>query len=134
MPTFLTPNTQHPIPNTFVRRSQRLRRPDQFARVRRERKSWAHRLLILNVARNRTGRTRCGFVVGKQIGKAHDRNRAKRRVREAVRLAEKSPRFRIALAAALLAQGRKEEAKREAQTAKDLGLKDHPMFVQLGVS
>lgn len=70
-----------------MRRSQRLRKPDQFARVRRERKSWAHRLLILNVARNRTGRTRCGFVVGKQIGKAHDRNRAKRRVREAVRLA-----------------------------------------------
>lgn len=79
------PKAQRQLSN--VQRSQRLRRPDQFARVRRERKSWAHRLLILNAARNRTGRTRCGFVVGKQIGKAHDRNRAKRRVREAVRLA-----------------------------------------------
>jgi ribonuclease P protein component len=80
----LPPNTQYLL--SSVQRNQRLRRPDQFARVRRERKSWAHRLLILNAARNRTGRTRCGFVVGKQIGKAHDRNRAKRRVREAVRL------------------------------------------------
>ena len=44
-------------------------------------------MLTLNAVRNRTGRTRCGFIVGKQLGKAHDRNRAKRRTREAVRLA-----------------------------------------------
>jgi len=55
--------------------------------VRREGKTWTHPWLTLNAARNRTGRTRCGFVVGKQLGKAHDRNRAKRRTREAVRLA-----------------------------------------------
>jgi ribonuclease P protein component len=68
-----------------MRRSQRLQRPEQFQRVRRDGKSWSHPLFILNSARNRAGRTRCGFVVGKQLGKAHDRNRAKRRVREAVR-------------------------------------------------
>src|SRR5919202_6187430 len=69
-----------------MRRNQRLRRPDQFGRVRRSGKTWAHPRLSLSAMRNRTGRTRCGFVVGKQIGKAHDRNRAKRRTREAVRL------------------------------------------------
>jgi ribonuclease P protein component len=69
-----------------MRRNQRLQRPEQFGRVRREGKSWAHPFFVLNAARNRAGRTRCGFVTGKKLGKAHDRNRAKRRVREAVRL------------------------------------------------
>lgn len=68
-----------------MRRAQRLQRPEQFQRVRRDGTSWSHPLFILNAARNRVGRTRCGFVVGKQVGKAHDRNRAKRRAREAVR-------------------------------------------------
>lgn len=68
-----------------MRRSQRLQRPEQFQRVRRDGKSWSHPLFIMNAARNRVGQTRCGFVVGKQFGKAHDRNRAKRRTREAVR-------------------------------------------------
>ena len=68
-----------------MRRNQRLRRPEQFGRVRRDGKTWSHPLLSLNASRNRVGRTRCGFVVGKQLGKAHDRNRAKRRTREAVR-------------------------------------------------
>jgi ribonuclease P protein component len=35
---------------------------------------------------NRLGHTRCGFVVGRQHGGAVQRNRLKRRVREAVRL------------------------------------------------
>ncbi len=69
-----------------MRRNQRLQRPEQFGRVRREGKSWAHPFFVLNAARNRAGRTRCGFVTGKKLGKAHDRNRAKRRTREAVRL------------------------------------------------
>ncbi|GAC1520154.1 MAG: ribonuclease P protein component [Herpetosiphon sp.] len=54
--------------------------------MRRDGKTLAHPFLLLNVARNRTGHTRYGFVVGKKLGKAHDRNRAKRRVSEAVRL------------------------------------------------
>ncbi len=69
-----------------MRRNQRLQRPEQFGRVRRAGKSWAHPFFVLNAVRNRTGRTRCGFVTGKKLGKAHDRNRAKRRAREAVRL------------------------------------------------
>ena len=69
-----------------MRRNQRLQRPEQFGRVRRAGKSWAHPFFVLNAARNRAGRTGCGFVTGKKLGKAHDRNRAKRRMREAVRL------------------------------------------------
>ncbi len=46
----------------------------------------SHQLLLLNVAANRRRQTRCGFVVAKRIGTAVQRNRARRRVREAVRL------------------------------------------------
>jgi hypothetical protein len=42
--------------------------------------------------------------------------------------------FRINLASCLMAQGRKDEARVEAQAAKDLGLKGHPLFAALGIS
>jgi ribonuclease P protein component len=69
-----------------MKRAYRLRRPDQFQRVRREGRHVGDRLLTLNAAANRRRATRCGFVVGKRVGQAVVRNRAKRRVREAVRL------------------------------------------------
>lgn len=69
-----------------MKRVYRLRRPDQFRRARREGRSFSSPFLTLNVVAGRRRRTRCGFVVGKQIGNAVRRNRAKRRVREAVRL------------------------------------------------
>jgi ribonuclease P protein component len=70
-----------------MKRAYRLRRPDQFRRARREGRTFSTPLLLLNVVAGRRMRTRCGFVVGKQIGIAVRRNRAKRRVRESVRLA-----------------------------------------------
>ncbi len=70
-----------------MKRAYRLRRPDQFQRVRREGRSWEHTLLILNAMPNRRRVTRCGFVVTKRMGGAVERNRARRRVQEAVRLA-----------------------------------------------
>lgn len=70
-----------------MKRAYRLRRPDQFQRVRRAGRSWNTPLLTLNAAASRRRTTRCGFVVGKRVGKAVDRNRSRRRVREAVRLA-----------------------------------------------
>lgn len=73
-----------------MKRIQRLRRPQQFQRVRREGKTWQHPLLLLNAARSRRGKARCGIVVGKRLGKAVERNRARRRVREAVRLSYES--------------------------------------------
>jgi ribonuclease P protein component len=69
-----------------VKRVYRLRRPDQFQRVRREGRTLDHTLVRLNVAPNRHRKTRCGFVVGKRVGNAVTRNRARRRTREAVRL------------------------------------------------
>jgi ribonuclease P protein component len=69
-----------------MKRANRLRRPDQFRRARREGRTYGAPLLALNVVAGRRRRTRCGFVVGKQLGTAVRRNRAKRRVREAVRL------------------------------------------------
>lgn len=69
-----------------MKRAHRLRHPRQFQRVRREGRTLNHPLLRINVAPNRHQRTRCGFVVGKRIGTAVVRNRARRRTREAVRL------------------------------------------------
>lgn len=46
----------------------------------------SHTLLRLTLAPNRRRHTRCGIVAGKHLGKAVQRNRARRRVREAIRL------------------------------------------------
>lgn len=69
-----------------MKRAYRLRRPEQFRRARQQGRTFAVPLLTLNVVPGRRRRTRCGFVVSKQLGTAVRRNRAKRRVREAVRL------------------------------------------------
>lgn len=70
-----------------MKRAYRLRRPDQFRRARREGRSYPGSLLVLSVAVGRRRHIRCGFVVAKSIGGAVQRNRARRRIREAVRLA-----------------------------------------------
>ena len=41
---------------------------------------------MLNAAPNADGVVRCGFITGKKVGKAVGRNRARRLIREAVRL------------------------------------------------
>lgn len=58
----------------------------QFQRTRAKGRSWAHPLLVLVAAPNGLEITRCGFSVGKRLGKAHTRNRLKRELREAVRV------------------------------------------------
>ena len=69
----------------------RLRSTKDFERVWREGQSHAHPLVILVASRRpslepgQTPLTRCGFVAGKKVGSAVDRNRAKRLLREAVR-------------------------------------------------
>lgn len=69
-----------------MRREQRLRRGVDFERVRANRRSWAHPLLVCyERSRGESEPTRVGIVVGRRVGKAATRNRIKRRIREAVR-------------------------------------------------
>ncbi|MCA0352182.1 MAG: ribonuclease P protein component [Chloroflexi bacterium] len=69
-----------------MQRSQRLRSPRDFRRVREGGRTWSNPLLVLSVAPARANRVRCGIVVRKSLGTAVERNRYKRQVREATRL------------------------------------------------
>ncbi len=66
-------------------RSYSLRGGSDFQRVWENGKSWSSTVLVLRVHANGTNENRFGFVVGKKVGKAVQRNRTKRLMREAVR-------------------------------------------------
>jgi ribonuclease P protein component len=68
-----------------VQRKFRLTRSEDFEQARRSGKSYAHRLVVLLVRKNETGQTRVGVAAGRTVGKAVQRNRAKRLLRAAVR-------------------------------------------------
>lgn len=68
-----------------MRRAHRLRSSADIQRVRAQKRSWAHPLLVLYAAPNDLGHARVGVSVSRRIGKAVVRNRVRRRVREAVR-------------------------------------------------
>jgi ribonuclease P protein component len=63
-----------------------LKTDSQFERVRKEGRTWAVGPVLLNAAQNDENIIRCGFVAGKKIGNAVARNRARRLMREAVRV------------------------------------------------
>ena len=67
-----------------MERRYRLKASADFARVRQKGRSWAHPLMILAVVRNGQEISRFGFITSKRIGKAVERNRARRLLREAV--------------------------------------------------
>lgn len=75
----------HDSRSVIVQGVETLKSSAQFERVRREGRSWGSGLLVLNAARNGSDTVRCGFITGKKIGKAVQRNRARRLLREAVR-------------------------------------------------
>ena len=69
-----------------MKRKYRLRRNSDFRRVRYVGKSYASPIMVLAFLRNGLTHSRFGFVVSKQLGKAINRNKLKRRMREATRL------------------------------------------------
>ena len=68
-----------------MQRRFRLTRSEDFKRVRRSGKSYAHPLVVLIVQKNEQARIRVGVAAGRTAGTAVYRNRAKRLLREAMR-------------------------------------------------
>jgi len=68
-----------------VQRKFRLTRSEDFKRVRRSGKSYAHPLVVLIVQSHDQPRVKVGVAAGRTVGTAVYRNRAKRLLREAMR-------------------------------------------------
>lgn len=62
----------------------RLTKSDDFKRVRRFGKSYAHPLVVLIVAKGESEHTRAGIVTTRSVGNAVQRNRIKRQFREII--------------------------------------------------
>ena len=68
----------------MLQSTYRLRHPSDVKRVRQEGRSWRHPLAILLVYPNALHTSRFAFIASRHVGKAVQRNRAKRLLREAV--------------------------------------------------
>ena len=68
-----------------MQRKFRLTRSEDFKRVRRSGKSYAHPLVVLIVQKSDQPRLKIGIAAGRTVGTAVYRNRAKRLLREAMR-------------------------------------------------
>jgi len=68
-----------------VQRKFRLTRSEDFKRVRRSGKSYAHPLVVLIVQTHEQPQVKVGVAAGRTVGTAVARNRAKRLLREAMR-------------------------------------------------
>lgn len=64
----------------------RLRHAEDFAGLQREGSRYRHPFFILSVRANGLAHNRYGFITAKRLGKAVVRNRARRLLRESVRL------------------------------------------------
>lgn len=70
----------------MLQSSHRLRRPADIKQVRQAGNSWRHPLVILLARSNSLDVSRFAFVASRHVGKAVKRNRAKRLLRESVRV------------------------------------------------
>jgi len=82
-----------------MNREKRLTKPEQFTLVYDEGITQKDRYLVLKARRNQLEFTRYGISVSKRIGNAVIRNRAKRVLREILRLSPLSPGWDIILVA-----------------------------------
>jgi ribonuclease P protein component len=68
-----------------VQEHLRLRRAEDFGRLRQVGVTHPHRLMLLSFSPNERTHNRYGFIVGKHLGNAVVRNQVRRRLREVVR-------------------------------------------------
>jgi ribonuclease P protein component len=68
-----------------LKRRYRLRRREDFQRLRHEGTTLPHKTLLLSISPNPLGHNRYGFVVSRQVGSAAARNRVRRLLQEVVR-------------------------------------------------
>lgn len=80
--------------NPPVRKSSRLHRLSHkrdFERLQRLGRTYRGQFLSLRLGRNQEGVVRVGFAIAKRLGKAVERNRLRRRLREVLRLSTVAP-------------------------------------------
>ena len=70
----------------MLKRRYRLTDKGRFRQVRQAGRSYAHSLVVLCLLPNAAPHSRCGFTASRRIGNAVGRNRARRRLSEALRL------------------------------------------------